>query len=154
IGGVLLFYRRTTTLGALWLVGVLANVVALNFFFDVPVKLYSSNLLLGSGFLALPDSARLWNVLIAKRPTQPAPVAHWRWRWAECLGPWIASAFLAWILYQQTRQGLEFQRQLGTGLPRGPMHGLFEVVGFSRENEDVPADDPARWKDVRIEPAG
>src|SRR5262245_1149019 len=68
VGGVLLFYRRTTTLGALWLVGVMANIVALNFFFDVPVKLYSLHLLLACAFLALPDAGRLWRVLIAKQP--------------------------------------------------------------------------------------
>ena len=154
IGGALLFWRRTTTLGAVWLVGVMANVVALNFFFDVPVKLYSSHLLLAAVFLALPDAGRLWNVLVAKRPTQPAPISRWRWRRAELLRPWVATAYLGWILYGQTTQGLEFQRMMGTNLERRPLHGTFEVVGFSRENEDVPENDPGRWRQVRIEPNG
>ena len=154
LGGVLLFYRRTTTLGALWLVGVMANVVALNFFFDVPVKLYSSNLLLASAFLALPDAGRLWNVLVARRATLPAPLPRFRWGWAELLRPWLATAYLGWILYNQTLQGREFQRQLGSDLPRSPLHGSYLVVDFSRENEDVPDEDPACWRHVRIEPSG
>jgi hypothetical protein len=44
ISGILLFPRKTTTLGALMSIGVLSNVVALNFSYDVPVKLYSSHL--------------------------------------------------------------------------------------------------------------
>ena len=39
IAGVLLFPRKTSTLGALMSLGVLSNVVALNFSYDVPVKL-------------------------------------------------------------------------------------------------------------------
>ena len=154
IGGALLFYRRTTTLGAVLLVGVMANVAALNFFFDVPVKQYSSHLLLASAFLALPDAGRLWNVLVAKRPTQPAPVSRLPWRWAEVLRPWVATAYLGWILYSLTVQGLESEHELGTDLVRGPLHGVFEVVGFSRENAEVPEDDHARWRKVQIEPDG
>ncbi|HVS63755.1 MAG TPA: hypothetical protein VMT85_09690 [Thermoanaerobaculia bacterium] len=46
LGGVLLLFRRTATLGALVAIGAMANVVLLNFAYDVPVKLYSMHLLL------------------------------------------------------------------------------------------------------------
>ncbi len=46
--GLLLLFRRTTTLGGLAAFAVLLNVVALNFCYDVPVKLYSTNLVLMS----------------------------------------------------------------------------------------------------------
>lgn len=36
IGAFLLFFRRTTTLGALILIAVLSNVALLNYVFDVP----------------------------------------------------------------------------------------------------------------------
>src|SRR5262249_55489589 len=45
IGGLLLIVRRTTLLGALLSLGALSNVAALNFCYDIPVKLYSSHLL-------------------------------------------------------------------------------------------------------------
>ncbi|HEY6565809.1 MAG TPA: DCC1-like thiol-disulfide oxidoreductase family protein, partial [Pirellulaceae bacterium] len=45
IGGFLLLWRRTTLLGAAIAAGVMANVVALNYCYDVPVKLFSSHLL-------------------------------------------------------------------------------------------------------------
>ena len=41
LGGLLLFFPRTTTLGALVSIGVMSHVVALNFCYDVPVKLFS-----------------------------------------------------------------------------------------------------------------
>ncbi len=59
IGACLLFFRRTTALGALILVAVLGNVVMMNFSYDVPVKLFSSHLWLAAVFLLLPDIPRL-----------------------------------------------------------------------------------------------
>ena len=46
VGGLLLLSRRTTTLGALVIIGVMVNVAMLNFCFDVPVKIFSTQLLL------------------------------------------------------------------------------------------------------------
>ncbi len=147
-GGVLLFYRRTTTLGALILVAVMANVVALNFFFDTPVKLYSLHLLAASAFLALPDLGRLWNVLVAKRATTAIPLRTFRRRWLERLRPFAASAYLAWILYQQIPGSLEAYRTYGDGKPKSPLYGAYEVVGFTRDDEELGPDDPKRWKQV------
>lgn len=48
----------------------MTNVVALNFFYDVPVKLYSSHLLLMAVFLLLPDVQRLLGGLLFNRPTE------------------------------------------------------------------------------------
>ena len=45
LGGVLMITRRTTLLGAMVSAGVLSNIVLLNFFYDVPVKQFSSHLL-------------------------------------------------------------------------------------------------------------
>jgi uncharacterized membrane protein YphA (DoxX/SURF4 family) len=72
LGGVLLFTRRTTTLGALVSIGVLGQIVALNFCYDVPVKLFSSHLLAMAVFLVLPDARRLADFFLWNRPTAPA----------------------------------------------------------------------------------
>jgi hypothetical protein len=64
LGGMLLFWRRTTMLGALVVGAVMTNIVALNFFYDVPVKLFSSHLLLMALFLLLPDMRRLFHFFV------------------------------------------------------------------------------------------
>jgi len=76
LAGLLLLTRRTATLGALVAIAVLTNIVMLNFCYDVPVKLYSSNLLLMAIFLVLPELRRLADVFVFNRPVQP--VAHAR----------------------------------------------------------------------------
>jgi uncharacterized membrane protein YphA (DoxX/SURF4 family) len=72
LGGLLLVARRTTLLGALVCIGVLSNVVMLNFSYDVPVKLYSSHLLLMAVFLAAPDLRRLAQLFVWNRRVPPA----------------------------------------------------------------------------------
>lgn len=72
LGGLLLVSRRTTLLGALVSIVAMGNVVALNFCYDVPVKLMSSHLLAMAVLLATPDIARLTNVFLWNRPAPPA----------------------------------------------------------------------------------
>ncbi len=70
IGGLLLVFRRTATLGAIVVFGVMLNVVMLNFCYDVPVKQYSFHLVLMSVIVLMPDVPRLFNVLLLNRPTE------------------------------------------------------------------------------------
>jgi hypothetical protein len=73
LGGVLLFFRRTTPLGALVSMAVMTNVVMLNYCYDVPVKLLSSHLLVLAVFLAAHDLRRLAGLLVLNRPAPAAP---------------------------------------------------------------------------------
>ena len=72
LGGLLLVARRTTLLGALVCIGVMSNVVMFNLSYDVPVKLYSSHLLLMAVFLAAPDLKRLASLFVWNRRVPPA----------------------------------------------------------------------------------
>jgi len=70
IPGLLLLFRRTTVLGALLAVAVTTNIVLVNFSFDVPVKLFSSHLLLFSFLILSPFAADLFRFLVLNQPTQ------------------------------------------------------------------------------------
>jgi hypothetical protein len=72
LGGLLLVARRTTLLGALVCIGVMSNVVMINYSYDVPVKLYSSHLLLMAVFLAAAGLGRLARLLVWNRRVPPA----------------------------------------------------------------------------------
>lgn len=66
--GMLLLFRRTSTIGALAAAGVLMNVFAMNLFYDVCVKLFSAELLLIALFLLLPDVGPLWTFFVQRKP--------------------------------------------------------------------------------------
>lgn len=54
LAGLLLLSRRTMLLGYLLLLGILVNVVALNWFYNVPVKMFSAQLMVYDLFLLAP----------------------------------------------------------------------------------------------------
>lgn len=57
--GVLILFRRTALLGALLTAFVVSNVVLYNYFFDVPVKLFATHLLLMALAVIVPDTPAL-----------------------------------------------------------------------------------------------
>jgi hypothetical protein len=63
IPGILLLFRKTRNLGVLIAIGVFIQVVAINYSFDISVKLFSSFLLLIALFLFAPISFKFWQLL-------------------------------------------------------------------------------------------
>ena len=131
--GMLLLFRRTTTLGALVAAAVMTNIVMLNFCYDVPVKLFSVHLLVMALFLLLPDAGRLANVLLLHKPTQPADVAPpfsaGRLRYARRA---LKFAFIGYVLYSNVSGSLERRRQFGDHAPRIALFGVYDVEEFQR----------------------
>lgn len=111
LAGALLLSRRTAVLGALVAVATLTNIVALNFCYDVPVKLFSTELLLMAVVIVLPHARRLVAAALGQATAatpSPAPLAP---RWARL---WLAARLAllgggAYQLYQQVEQSLEWR---------------------------------------------
>ncbi len=61
---MLLLFRRTVALGAIIALMTTANVMAVNYFYDVPVKILSTALFLMSLYLLVPNRKRLFNFFI------------------------------------------------------------------------------------------
>ncbi len=150
LGGVLLFFRRTTTLGALVTVAVMTNVFMLNMCYDVPVKQYSLHLLLMAVFLLVPDLGRLANVLVLHRPTEPASLAPpWSARWARIGGLALCVLYLGYTLFTEIQGSLQMPNQFGPGkMAKPPIYGTFEVEEFVRNGKTLPPllTDPSRWR--------
>ena len=151
IGGLLLFWQRTTALGALTVAASMFNVVLLNFSYDVPVKLYSSHLFLLAAFLLLPDLRRLASFFLFN---EPAPATILRtpfssvWRHRAALA--AKYAVIGIVLWQTTApQVLAVQ---GPRPPLPPRYGVYDVETFmlnGSPREAAPAD-PKRWRRVII----
>lgn len=65
--GLLLFFRRTSVMGALLSLAVMTNVMLLNFTYDVPVKLFSTHLVLISIFIFSPNLINLIRFFFTKK---------------------------------------------------------------------------------------
>ena len=140
IGAFLLVFRRTTTLGALVLSGVLANVVLMNYTFDVPVKLFSTNLLLMAIFLAAPDAKRLVGMLVLNRGAEPRVMTPlFQTVLARRIATVAAGLFVAYVMGNNLYFVTNFYRQsLGPNAPKSPVWGIWDVEGITKNSVDQP----------------
>jgi len=127
--GLLLFFRRTTMLGALIGAAVMTNVVLMNFSYDVPVKLYSSHLLLMCVFLLLPDLRRLASLLVLNRPVD-AVALQWPWRsvrWMK-IGRWVVKPlYMAIALFFVLTNSVSGWKSWGDAAPVPALYGAYNV---------------------------
>jgi hypothetical protein len=154
VPGVLLFFRRTTLLAALLLLGVMGNVVLLNFCYDVPVKIYSTLLWTMALFLVLPDARRLLAAVVLGRATGPAVVAPPLFgRAGQVIFAVVALAaggstvFECWGRYQK----------FGDGAPRNavPIQAVFRVTAMTLGGVELASLPPTeRWTRVWIRSRG
>jgi uncharacterized membrane protein YphA (DoxX/SURF4 family) len=151
LAGLLLCTRRTTLLGALVSSGVMVHVAALNFCYDVPVKLFSSHLVLMSLFLTAPDLPWLTRALVLGRPTATpgvAPLVRWRWLdWTLfAVRTLVVVTFVGVTLYKNNESSKLYGRQA----PEPPLYGLWEVEEFAVDGQARPplTTDATRWQRV------
>jgi hypothetical protein len=126
LGGVLLLFRRTAMLGSLVVIAVMTNVVMLNFCYDVPVKLYSTELLVAAIVLLFPDLSRLIAVLFG-HSAPPAEIERLTLsrRWRRIVVAAKVGA-LALIAYTGIHQELELRDQFAA--LESPTDGRYDVV--------------------------
>jgi uncharacterized membrane protein YphA (DoxX/SURF4 family) len=151
LAATLLLFRRTTTLGALLAVGILTNVVVMNFSYGIPVKIFSSHLLLMALVLVALGGRRVLEVFVLNRPSSAAALPPYfssrrgtslhRVAKVALLG---ASLFLT-VRGEWTRGALLYGERPGDGL-----RGLYEVEAFELDGEAHPplTTDPVRWQDL------
>ena len=154
-GGALLLFRRTATLGAIVSGGALLNIVMLNLCYDVPVKIYSMNLLFQALFLLAPDLRRLLNLLVLNRPVPSAdlgslplgPMAKHRWMRFAAAG--VKVLFIGYVLYVQINRGWNSYKQVRNP-DKPPLYGLYEVEKFTKNGHELPplTTDASRWRKV------
>ncbi|HET7433372.1 MAG TPA: hypothetical protein VFN10_01530 [Thermoanaerobaculia bacterium] len=144
LGGLLLTTRRTTLLGALVTAGVMANVAMMNFAYDVPVKLYSTQLLLMALFLTLPDLQRLANFFVFNRATEPTVLAPKTWRWL----PIVRTLLVALFVITSLRDAHKYMLTRQSWTAASPLQGIWSVDELSVDGVAHPplTTDHARWR--------
>ena len=150
LGGFLLFFRRTTRVGALLLIAVMANVVAINYFFDVPVKLNSSLYLIFSIVLAWPALKGMWSWLVLQRTVAPVPLKplYTRKPWTY-IGWTVKGLILITWMYTSFTEWSDRVNEYGKGAPSTKLEGLWEVQEFVVNGDTLPklwTDDSVYWR--------
>ena len=125
VSALLLFFRRTATLGAAVGAAVMLNVFMLNMSYDIPVKQFAGHLLLFLCFLVACDGRRLMNLFVRNQSTGPAAMGVSSVRWNRALTV-AAAVFAVWIVVRNFKQEVGLMHQFGRLQPKSPIAGVFE----------------------------
>ncbi|TSD65993.1 hypothetical protein FFF34_000920 [Inquilinus sp. KBS0705] len=156
--GLLLLFRKTATLGAVVGLVVAANIMAVNYCFDVPVKLLSTMLTLMCLFLLSKDAIRLVNFFFLNKTAQPANLSPhtFKKRWKNVSLTTVKYLLIAYTLYANISGDISAMSQYGDAAPKPPLYGIYNVQSFVRNNDTIPplATDTARWHKLTVSYSG
>jgi hypothetical protein len=158
ICGLLLFFRKTATLGAVVGLVVAGNIMAINYCFDVPVKLLSTILLVMSIFLLSKDAIRLINFFFLNKVAQPANLTPHKFkkRWQNITLYIIKYVLIVYTLALTFYSDVQAMSQYGDKAKKPPLYGLYNVKSFVRNKDTIAplTTDSTRWNKMTISYAG
>lgn len=157
IAGLLLLFQKTRLLGGLLSIGLFVHVVAINFGFNISVKVYSSCYLLFAILIIVPHFRRLYGFFILNKWIS---IKNWRPNYTT------KSSRLLYALTKTLVVGLLFLECLypyfesnnfnDDSLARPTFHGAYQVSSFVQNTISYPAmaGYTQRWKNVFIHRRG
>ena len=159
VAAVLLLFRRTMTAGAIITLMTTANVMAVNYFYDVPVKILSTALVGMTLFLLLNDAPRLWKFFFTGQavllPVIKEPVIKKPWvRTAKFVFKFLVVGYA--VIYG-TIESWGYKKQYGDDAPKPKLYGLYNVDVFVKKNNDTESpltNNDVRWKQIVIQREG
>lgn len=158
LAGVLLFFRRTTTLGAILLFGALSDIVYVNFAYDGGVHVYSSYFVLLAAFLLVQDTPAIYRLFIKEKYTVPHnwyPSLQLPWQKGLRMGLKSLTIFLFLIVlfYLQLVNFLydPYKQPAVAGVKT--LRGNYHVTEFRINDRVIPYSplDPVRWQEATFE---
>ncbi|WP_280427101.1 DoxX family protein [Nocardia brasiliensis] len=157
LGGLLLFWPRTATIGAMISLISMAQVFILNMTFDVPVKILSGHLLLISLVLLAPQARRLADVLVLQRPSEPAVQPEpFRGRRTRVIAVVVQIALGLWVLAGTVHETWFVWNEGGGGAAKPALYGIWSVSEFTQDGQPLPplTTDQNRWQRVVFDLSG
>jgi hypothetical protein len=145
VAALLLLSRRTAVFGYVLMAGILANVVALNVFYNVTVKLFSSQLLLYTLFLLAP-SAKIIFQFFFKNGATPFSQKQFLFKTRQ-KRYWFKGVLIAvpWALILIIAIGSYYRYLRKTADAR--RERIYNVTAFvSKDTLSPYMDDSVRWK--------
>ncbi|WP_223032723.1 DoxX family protein [Hanstruepera marina] len=154
IAGLLLISKRTQTLGALMVVGVMTHVAAMNFMYDIPVKLFSVHLVLMALFIFSTDSKRFCNVFLFNKPTESSQ--YFRPNKEPLYNKitfWMKIVLLILVLVMILPRGLSNSKKWGDKREKPYLYGIWEAAYFIKNKDTLPplVTDYDRWRYLIID---
>jgi len=146
-----LLFRRTMTFGAILTTITLANVIAVNFNYDVHAKMYPVSLLLMTLFLLAPHANRLFRFFFTSQPTSlpvlRAPVLTKPWMNYTKIG--IKTLLILYIIVFSIKDYTGYyQRRQDRYRNKAGISGLYNVESYVVNEDTLAVGDSLRWRQI------
>ncbi len=154
VSAVLLLFRRTVVVGAFLSLAATAHVMSMNYFFDVPVKLLSTALVVMSLFILAPHFLKLYRFFIRyenqqlDKMYQPTFKKRWLYITAYSLKYLYITASVVAVLYSCIEQ----TKVYGSAAPKPFLYCIYNVESMVLNGETLLplTTDRTRWKQMII----
>ncbi|MGB8193967.1 MAG: hypothetical protein WCF67_18685 [Chitinophagaceae bacterium] len=153
VAGLLLLYRRTATLGALVATGVFMNVAAMNLSYDIPVKIYSLQMVIACLFLLAVEMDRILCFFVFNRPANACSVYHFPFekKWTKWTRVGLKLLFIGVAVGSVLWESIDWYKQDKNSAQNMPFEaGVYEVTHYAVNNDTIAPllTDSLRWRDV------
>jgi len=154
VGVALLFWRRTTLLGSLLLIGAAGNVLMIDTSYGMTVRRIALRLLLMAVFLAAPDVRRLANFFLRHLPVTAGDIEgpSWKGVWTRRFALALKAAVILYIVTPELIQESNDPRLLAP--PRPALYGVYKVQRFLRNGQESSPDDSSTWQSIAVDEQG
>ena len=158
VAGGMLFFRKTSTFGAILLAAALGDITFVNYAYDGGVHVYAFYFVLLGLFIAADDFPKLYNLLILERYTVPFRV------YPDFRKPWlkysrIALKVLTFVIFFGVLTYTEvinfkydpYKQPATAGVKK--LRGNYHVTEFKINGEVIPFNplDSTRWQEATFE---
>ncbi|HEY0676685.1 MAG TPA: hypothetical protein VGD17_00310 [Chitinophagaceae bacterium] len=153
VAGLLLLYRRTVTLGVMVATGVFINVAVLNLSYDIPVKIYSLQMVLACFFLLANEMERILCFFFYNKPASSCTIYDYTYpkKWMRVTRVILKIAFIiiavGMVIYESITWKKEMENQY-TGMAFKA--GMYDVTTYVVNGDTIPAlmSDTLRWQNM------
>jgi hypothetical protein len=159
LAGSLLLYRKTATMGALLALAVFSNVMMMNLSYDIPVKIFSMNIVLFCLYLLANEYNRILSFFVLNKPAVLSSIYHFTYtkRWMRITRVILKIAFIAYtVVFSFYENRREYKSLVNTPDTKPIKSGIYDIATFVVNKDTIPPliTDSMRWQDVVFEKNG
>ena len=151
VAGLLLLFRNTRILGALAATGVMLNVFMMNMSYDIPVKLFSFQLMLIGFYFICMDYKRVLGFFIKNEDVQKLPKESLTTSKSGSIVLTIFQvAFVLFIIINLTTSSAKNRKTYGPERAKSALYGVYNIETFVMNGDTLPPllTDVERWKRI------
>lgn len=138
----LLLFRKTMVLGALIALATSLNIMAINYFYDVPVKMVSTALCILTLFLVLPYIQSLMKLFLKGESTQLEQIKRPNWSnaWKNRTVSISKVLLITLFVSLQIFSFLNLQKLMVQYFNKSPLYGIYEIQANPEKRMSIPQD--------------